>query len=193
MIDNSSSLISSWWSNFLMMIGTSIFKLLPLLNFKMERLPRIELGTSAWKAVVLPLNYGRKIWSRMQDLNLRYACSQSKCHTRLGESEIGAPGEIWTPGLPLTRRLLYHWVTRAYFLYILWSIGWDLNSRINGFADRAIRPLWYRCIAISDSTIICLRALLQPPLRVLRLTTSLAPTAWTLRKGRSHHDSLAAG
>lgn len=24
--------------------------------------------------------------------------------------------------------------------------GWDLNPRIEGFADLAIRPLWYRAI-----------------------------------------------
>ena len=44
-------------------------------------------------------------------------------------------------------------LTRYYFstprqsvtVIYIWSIGLDLNQRINGFAIRAIRPLWYRC------------------------------------------------
>ena len=39
---------------------------------KMERVMRIELTQSAWKAEVLPLNYTRILgWSGRQDLNLR--------------------------------------------------------------------------------------------------------------------------
>ena len=36
----------------------------------MERVARIELAYSAWKADVLPMNYTR-IWSGWQGLNLR--------------------------------------------------------------------------------------------------------------------------
>ena len=36
----------------------------------------------------------------------------------------------------------------AVVIYI-WSIGRDLNPRINGFAIRAIGPLWYRCMKLS--------------------------------------------
>ena len=34
----------------------------PNIVYKMERVMRIELTTSAWKAEVLPLNYTRKDW-----------------------------------------------------------------------------------------------------------------------------------
>ena len=37
----------------------------------MERVKRIELSQSAWKAEVLPLNYTRLLWSGRQDSNLR--------------------------------------------------------------------------------------------------------------------------
>ena len=38
---------------------------------KLERMMRIELTLSAWKAEVLPLNYIRKIWSGRRDSNSR--------------------------------------------------------------------------------------------------------------------------
>ena len=44
----------------------------PTLNLKMERMMRIELTPSAWKAEVLPLNYIRiKNWSGRRDSNSR--------------------------------------------------------------------------------------------------------------------------
>ena len=45
----------------------------PTLNLKMERMMRIELTPSAWKAEVLPLNYIRTIknWSGRRDSNSR--------------------------------------------------------------------------------------------------------------------------
>ena len=40
--------------------------------FELERVKRIELSQSAWKAEVLPLNYTRLFeWSGRQDSNLR--------------------------------------------------------------------------------------------------------------------------
>ena len=34
-----------------------------------------------------------------------------------------------------------------------WSLGRDLNPRINGFAIRAIEPLWYRDITLYVNTL----------------------------------------
>ena len=36
-------------------------------------------------------------------------------------------------------------------LLTFWSTRWDLNSRIDSFADCAIRPLWYLCINLAES------------------------------------------
>ncbi len=48
----------------------SLFKWF-IANTKLERVKRIELSSSAWKAEVLPLNYTRisKYWRRQPDLN----------------------------------------------------------------------------------------------------------------------------
>ena len=49
-----------------------IYSVYKIKGVKMERVMRIELTQSAWKAEVLPLNYTRILgWSGRQDLNLR--------------------------------------------------------------------------------------------------------------------------
>ena len=51
-----------------------IYSVYKIKGVKMERVMRIELTQSAWKAEVLPLNYTRIYmlsWSGRQDLNLR--------------------------------------------------------------------------------------------------------------------------
>ena len=104
---------------------------------KMERMMRIELTLSAWKAEVLPLNYIRKRWSGRRDSNSRPSPWQGDAlplsHFRkfgrgrwirtiessangftvrplwpLGNpSKIGAGGGNRTPNLLITNQLLY--------------------------------------------------------------------------------------
>lgn len=64
----------------------------------------------------LPKEKSTFLWSELQDLNLRYSCSQSRCHTRLGEARIKPGGlglltqaetlMIGWAGLPLTHQLI---------------------------------------------------------------------------------------
>ena len=83
------------------------------------------------------------------------ACQYTKqpvyvhCSARRAVSKIGGNGEIRTHG-PLSEPTVFKTVAinRALPHFLDWSIGLDLNQRINGFAIRAIRPLWYRCIDI---------------------------------------------
>ena len=83
-------------------------------------------------------------------------------------------GKNWLQGTESHRRssayetdeiLLLHPATVIY----RWSIGLDLNQRINGFAIRAIGPLWYRCISLIGSWSIdnCV----QPPSNALYPTS----------------------
>lgn len=45
---------------------------------------------------------------------------------------------VRTSDLPIISRTLYQLSYAS-----IWSTWWDSNPRINGFAIRAIKPLWY--------------------------------------------------
>ena len=72
------------------------------MNFRSKRVTRIELATTAWKAVVLPLNYTRlikQIW-RETESNRRHMELQSiALPTELPSQIAGAGFEPTTFGL----------------------------------------------------------------------------------------------
>ena len=80
---------------------------------KVERMMRIELTLSAWKAEVLPLNYIRKEWSGRRDSNSR-------------------PSPWQGDALPL-----------SHFRIFIGRGGWirTIESSANGFTVRPLWPL----------------------------------------------------
>lgn len=54
----------------------------------MLREPDLNRRHQGYEPRTLPTELSRNIQSRMRDSNPRCSCSQSRCHTRLGESEI---------------------------------------------------------------------------------------------------------
>ena len=86
----------------------------PTLNLKkMERMMRIELTPSAWKAEVLPLNYIRIKWSGRRDSNSR-------------------PSPWQGDALPLSHFRILKKVGRGRWIR-------TIESSANGFT---VRPLW---------------------------------------------------
>ena len=86
----------------------------PTLNLKkMERMMRIELTPSAWKAEVLPLNYIRTKWSGRRDSNSR-------------------PSPWQGDALPLSHFRMLKKIGRGRWIR-------TIESSANGFT---VRPLW---------------------------------------------------
>ena len=110
----------------------------PTLNLKkMERMMRIELTPSAWKAEVLPLNYIRTIknWSGRRDSNSR-------------------PSPWQGDALPLSHFRILKKIGRGRWIR-------TIESSANGFT---VRPLWPLG---NPSTYACLFHRLRRPLSAL--------------------------
>lgn len=99
----------------------------------MERISRIELETSAWKAEILPLNYIRNLLRIiLKDLHPRVTRIVSKEHTSAKIEKETSSRYVRAPGANMSQLI----ATNRRFCDELCSIHWKLISIYLVFKDR---------------------------------------------------------